>query len=153
MNDAAKRHVRDRDVAASLRRNEQGVTENSCVPRSVVNNDDGVPVALSQNVMTKHRGRREGATLGTHSKVWPVEWTDARCVGEWGGREGAPPGARAYAALAAAAAAEDFEACFAAAEKARARLGAAREAAEEAHRSREGEERARRDAKDARENL
>ena len=89
-------------AAASLRvvpppRNEQGVTENSCVPRSVVNNDDGVPVALSQNVMTKHGDRREGATLGAHTKVWPYERADAESVGESGDRECATPWARGNA--------------------------------------------------------
>ena len=55
--------------------------------------DDEVLVAPSQGVMTWHGNRREGATLGTHAKVWPFDRADAECVGMWGGREGATPSA------------------------------------------------------------
>ena len=83
-------------AALSLRvvpppRNEQGNTENSRVSRSVDVNDDEVLVAPSQGVMTRHGDRREGATLGAHTKVWPYEHADAESVGESGDREGATP--------------------------------------------------------------
>ena len=86
-------------AAASLRvvpppRNERGNTKRSRVSLGVDVDDDEVLVAPSQCVMTWHGNRREGATLGTHAKVCAFDRADAECVGRWGDREGATPGAR-----------------------------------------------------------
>ena len=95
--------IRWAHAAASLRvvpppRNERGNTKRARVPPGVDIDDEKVLVAPSQNVMTWHGNRREGATLGTHAKVWAFDRADAECVGRWGGREGATPGACGNAA-------------------------------------------------------